>query len=71
MKHRNGILRVGDIFRRLPGALRYVVPDPVHQILKFAAPESGIEDGINLELKVLGPLPVVTCVSLVSVPNPH
>ena len=51
MKNRNGILRVGDIFRRLPGALRYVVPDPIHHILKFASLESGIEDRINLELR--------------------
>ena len=47
----NRILCVGDIFHRFPGALRYVVPDPVHQILEFAAPESGIEDRMNLELR--------------------
>ena len=51
MKNRNGILRVGDIFRRLPVALRYVVPDPIHKTLKFAPSESGIEGRINLELR--------------------
>ena len=37
MKVKNRILGVGDIFRRFPGALRFVVANPVYQIVEFAA----------------------------------
>ena len=51
VKLRNRIPGVGDVFRRFPGAFGFVVAHPVHQIVEFAAPESGIEDRINLELR--------------------
>ena len=51
MKCRNCICRVGKIFCELPSALRLVVANPIHQVIEFAAPKSGIEDRINLKLK--------------------
>ena len=40
------ILKVG----RFLGAVRYIVSNPVHKVLEFAATLSGIEDRIILEL---------------------
>ena len=42
---------VGDVVGRFPISFRLVVAHPIHQILKFTTPESGIEDRINLELR--------------------
>ena len=51
MKIRNRVCGVGDVFRSFPGAFKFVVAHPVHQIVEFAALESGIEERINLELR--------------------
>jgi len=51
MKGSNGEASIGKIRSRLPRVLRRIVAHPIHQIVEFAAPKSGIEDRINLELR--------------------
>ena len=34
----------------LPGLLRMIVADPIHEVEEFAAPKLGVEDLVNLEL---------------------
>ena len=51
MKIRNCLPCASDVFRKFLGALRFVVADPIHQIVEFPSPDSGIEDTINLELR--------------------
>ena len=50
MKGSNGEVSIGKIRCRLPRVLRRSVAQPIHEIVEFAAPKSGIEDRINLEL---------------------
>ena len=42
---------ITDVVGRFPRSFRLVVAHPIHQILKFTKPESGIEVRINLELR--------------------
>ena len=42
---------VGNVVGRFPRPFRLVVAHPIDEVLQLAAPESGIEDRINLELR--------------------
>ena len=42
---------VGNVVGRLPRSFRRVVAHPIDEVLQLSAPESGIEDRINLELR--------------------
>ena len=41
---------VSQVDSWLPGLLRNIVADPIHEIVQLAAPKIGVEDLVNLEL---------------------
>ena len=41
---------VSQVDSWLPGALRIIVADPIHEVVEPAAPKLGVEDHVNLEL---------------------
>ena len=42
---------VGNVVGRFPRSFRLVVAYKIDEVLQLSAPESGIEDRINLELR--------------------
>ena len=41
---------VSQVDNWLPGVLRIIVADPIHEVVELAAPKLGVEDHVNLEL---------------------
>ena len=41
---------VSQVDNWLPGVLRIIVADPIHEVVQLAAPNLGVEDHVNLEL---------------------